>query len=306
VAKYRSLPFVIARRVNFVCATIFNKLGFYLMIAYSSKKIAFSCVLSFFLMMIFSQSGNAGEVMNQAEPESARLVEVRELVRSMNVGLTREDSRSSHEVLQCKAMLKDLLDKNLFVAIEPVKILYHHYPDYGDGPKTEQEVEKITPQDELIFGKVGKNLHTDKLVLSLKRCALAEANGEERRARALFNSFDVFSGAPPYRVYVLPDQLNPFPASKIVYWSEYLPDIASGRKGYSWVNANSCERTNNSFTPYLAESVNSKKSQQKAVLTSYPKALVVWSTTADRGVYADIYNLPYISLKKSRKICGWQ
>jgi len=194
----------------------------------------------------------------------------------------------------------------IFVPIEPVVVISHNYPPSIYENELDSREDSSGRTMRLIQATAVKKLIGEGLDSSLRQCAVTEPLGDERKAKVLFNGLDDLSGAPPYRIYILPKNLNPFPSSDMLYWSEYLPKIATGRKGYTWINLNSCETTNTSFTPYSATSLTADKDPQKAALTSYPDALIFWATTNYGGFYADIFNLPYINLQKSRNICSWK
>ena len=138
------------------------------------------------------------------ETEARRLEAVRTLIRDEKsrrlVG--DPDGKPKSTAAFCTAMLGDLLSKRGFKAIEPVAVLNFEYPVWDrDLPKTERD-----EREQIAARTLGPHL-----TKNLQRCGQEEANGNERKAVVLFNGFNYTAGAPPFRAYVLPEKLNPFP-----------------------------------------------------------------------------------------------
>ena len=227
------------------------------------------------------------------ETEAQRLEAVRTLIREEKsrrlVG--DPDGKPKSTAAFCTAMLGDLLSKKGFKAIEPVAVLNFEYPVWDrDLPKTERD-----ERERIATRKLGPFL-----TKSLQRCADVQEGSETR-----FSGFQQIFGAPPYRAYVLPKSLNPFPESKFVYWSEYLEKLGSGRKGYSWVNLDSCEHTSGTFGPTDSLRLKNNPRGETAALTSYRGKLVAWSVSHKQSFFADHFEPKYKTPMKSRIICHW-
>jgi len=272
------------------------------------KNYIFTAASEFFLVCCFMQTSEpalAQDAIEKYETESERFNQVYEIIISTGQKTLEDKYIQPEKLLQCKMILKDFMDKKLFVPVEPIAVISHNYPPSSHEIELDLKEDSVDRAVRLIQEKAVINLIGKKLDSSLRRCAVAEALGDERKAKVLFNGFNDFSGGPPYRIYILPKNSNPFFGSDLLYWSEFLPKLGTGRNGYTWIDLNSCEKTHTSFTPYFTTSLSAKEDPQKAVLTAYPNALIAWTTTDNGGFFADIYNLPYINSEKSRNICSW-
>ena len=227
------------------------------------------------------------------ETEAQRLEAVRTLIREEKsrrlVG--DPDGKPKSTAAFCTAMLGDLLSKRGFKAIEPVAVLNFEYPVWDrDLPKIERD-----GREQIAARTLGPYL-----TKSLQRCADVQEGSETR-----FSGFSEIVGVPPYRTYVLPKSLNPFPKSKFMYWSEYSEKLGSGRKGYSWVNLDSCEHT--SGTAVYTDSLrlrNDPKGQMSA-LTVYHGKLVAWDMARNFVFGAEQIEPKYESPMKSLTLCRW-
>lgn len=227
------------------------------------------------------------------ETEAQRLQTVRTLVgqeKSRRLQPASNDKPKSTAAF-CEAMLDDLLNNKGFKAIEPVAVLDFEYPvwDIALAEAERRERKRIAAKQ---LGPI--------LTKSLRRCA-----HDGRGDAVKFFGFHAVAGAPPYLAYVLPNSVNPFPESKLVYWSEYLEKLGTGRKGYSWVNLDICEHTNG--TSSLSDSLQLRDDPkgQVAALTLYQGKLVSWEVSRNRAFVADHFEPKYETPMKSRIICHW-
>lgn len=228
------------------------------------------------------------------ETEAQRLDAVRALIREEKsrrlVG--DPDGKPKNTAAFCTAMLGDLLGKRGFKAIEPVAVLDFEYPVWDrDLPKTERD-----GREQIAARTLGPYL-----TKSLQRCADVQEGSVAR-----FSGFHQIVGAPPYRAYVLPKSLNPFPKSKFVYWSEYVEKLGSGRKGYSWVNLDICEHTDGTSNQGMASlRVKNDPNGQKTALTIYQGKLAVWDVWRGQSFTVEQIEPKYESWNKSRINCTW-
>jgi hypothetical protein len=178
------------------------------------------------------------------ETEAQRLDAVRTLISQKKLHRltsTMPDGKPKSTAAFCERMLDDLLNHKDFKAIEPVAVLDFKYPIQNADRSMLERDESLLPPLEKQQSKYAAKKLGPYLTKSIQRCTDEEANGDERRARVLFNGFNYFAGAPPFRAYVLPKNLSPFPESTFAYWSELSENGYLGRKGYSWVNLDTCE-----------------------------------------------------------------
>lgn len=190
------------------------------------------------------------------ETEAQRLDAVRALIaseRSPRPAKTNDQYRQDGTTApSCNAMLQDLL-AGKYQAIEPMQIRDKHDPTVR-----EQSLDSIEVQELHGFPRV--------TTAKLRFCASAEAeekfHGIEDR---FFLGFDVFAGAPPFRVYRLPDAANPYRDMDFVYWS--VPKTGSGyRQDYHWVNLNHCKTVFGLQTSYSAgEEKESPRTNAQAI-----------------------------------------
>lgn len=176
---------------------------------------------------------------------------------------------------QCEKLLEDLLSNKSFKPLEPVAVLNFEYPIWDENlPLAERR-----KNNQIAAKQLGSTL-----VRSLKLC-----NDDGRGDAIKFQSFTLAAGAPPFRLYAYPDKLNPFPKSKLVYWSEYAESVGTGRKGYSWVDLQRCEHE--SGTPVLTDSLKLTHDPlgQQSALTLYKNMTVAWDVA--RGFMFKAYVL---------------
>ncbi len=242
------------------------------------------------------------------ETEAQRLQAVRTLIQQEKSRRLQPSSKvnPAGADAQCQRMLKDLLDGKEFKAIEPVAVLNFEYPIQNAEFSIYDRAENLLPpfekqQSENAAKQLGPLLNE-----GIQRCTDEEAKGDERKAIALFNGFGYAAGAPPYRAYMLPKKVNPFPKSKLVYWSEFVEASGKGRQGYSWVNLDICEHTDGTSDLGMAASrVKSDPQGQKAALTVYRGKLVVWDVWRGQSFAAEKINPKYVTWNKSRINCNW-
>ncbi len=241
------------------------------------------------------------------ETEAQRLQAVRTLIQQEKSRRLQPSSKvnPAGADAQCQRMLKDLLDGKEFKAIEPVAVLNFEYPIQNAEFSIYDRAENLLPpfekqQSENAAKQLGPLLNE-----GIQRCTDEEAKGDERKAIALFNGFGYAAGAPPYRAYMLPKKLNPFPKSKLVYWSEYVEATRKGSQGYAWVNLNICEHTNG--IPSLGDSTRRKNDPegQRSTLTQYRGNIVAWDVA--RGFMFDAHVVSSKSKRANRleNICSW-
>lgn len=204
-----------------------------------------SCVLRSYLGRLSTLNGYG------YEREAQRLDAVRALIASE---LAPRPAKTNDQYRQegttapsCNAMLQDLL-AGKYQAIEPVQIRDKHDPTVREQFLDSTEVQELHG-----FPRVT----TEKL----RFCASAEAEEKFQGIKdRFFLGFDVSVGAPPFRVYRLPDSANPYRDMDFVYWS--VPKTGSGyRQDYHWVNLNHCKTVFGPQTSYTAG--EEKKSPQE-------------------------------------------
>jgi hypothetical protein len=241
------------------------------------------------------------------ETEAQRLKAVRTLIQQDKSRRLHPSSKvnPAGADAQCERMLKDLLSGKEFKAIEPVAVLNFEYPIQNAEFSIYDRVENLLPplekqQSENAAKQLGPLLNE-----GIQRCTDEEANGDERKGSVLFNGFNFWAGGPPYRAYTLPKKVNPFPKSKLIYWSEYVEASRKGRNGYSWVNLDICEYVDSTFG--ISDSLQRKNDPngQAAALTIYRGKLVAWEVSRNYAFVADQLAPKYKSPQKSRNICRW-
>lgn len=237
------------------------------------------------------------------ETEAQQLEAIRSLIReekSMRLEGHSQGIPGSNAPF-CKKMLTDLLANKGFKAIEPVAILNHEYPvlspDQGPVQRSEWLVKKLMDIADKQLGKT--------LVEGLNQCATAEAHGDERRARNLFTAFSDWAGAPPYRVYVLPKKLNPFPDNQLIYLSEFVAETGLGKESYSWVNLKVCEHGYVIGQSTSSTRVKRNTQDLKTALTFYQGNLVAWDMNRNFAFSADLIKQKFKTPKKSQIVCRW-
>jgi hypothetical protein len=234
------------------------------------------------------------------ETEAQRLERVRTIIsqeksRRLKGYQYRQENSTAPS---CEVMLDDLLNNRGFEPVEPVAVLNHNYPLRS--PFLE---EKLSPEEEQ-QAQAAEDKMRPFLTKSLQQCAKAEADGDERRARALFNAFNYAAGVPPFRVYLLPEKINPFPDSNLMYWSEYAKKTGKGGEGYSWVNLKDCEHTWG-VRDLSSLGVKSDPKGQVAALTNYRDKLVVWVVSRGFRFEAQHYEPNYQDKVKAGTTCAW-
>lgn len=222
--------------------------------------IVASLVVGAFTSRAKSQTVDAPPI----ETEAQRLEAIRNLIsQEKSRRLVGDaDGKPQSTAAVCERMLDDLLSRKGFKAIEPVAVLDFEYPLSSVVLSQAQEQKNA---------RIAAERLGPSLTKSLQRCA-ADGRGDALKFDGFFSS----TGAPPFRAYVLPKNVNPFPGSKLVYWSEYEEKTGLGRKGYTWVNLDICERTGG--TPSLTDSLRLKKDPQgqRSSLTLYQEKVVSW------------------------------
>jgi hypothetical protein len=260
-------------------------------------------VMSVLPICAIAQSTNK----NRFETEAQRLERVRALIRQEPSRRLLEGAvgNSKNTAAFCEAMLHDLLDNKGFKPIEPVAVLDFQYPIQNPDRGIQDRDESLLPLHQKQQSQYAAKQLGPFLTNSIQRCTDEEANGDERKGSVLFNGFNYAAGLPPFRTYVLPKKLNPFPQAKLVYWSNYDESTGKGRKGYSWVNLNVCEHVNGTFGPIDSLRVKNDPQGQVEVLTNYRGKLVAWFVSRNLNFVADYFDPKYITPQKSRVICSW-
>ena len=242
---------------------------------------------------------------NIFETEAQRLEAVRTLIRQESSRRLSTIGKSKNTAAFCDVMLHDLLDNKGFKPIEPVAVLDFQYPIQNPDRGIQDRDEILLPPHQKQQSQYAVKQLGTFLTNSIQRCTDDEANGDERRGSVLFNGFDYAAGLPPFRAYVLPKKLNPFPQAKLIYWSNYEESTGKGRKGYSWVNLNVCEHVNRTFGSIDSLQIKNDPQGQVEALTSYRGKLVAWSVSRNSTFFADYFAPKYITPQKSRVICSW-
>lgn len=234
-------------------------------------KLISGCIL--LVLSTFSMFSNSKEF--KYETEEYRLAQVREIIQS-----EKRRDLSAHTYKQenstapsCEVMLNDLMRGKGFTPIEPLTIFNHSYPNWN------MNVSILPSTDKLKEAEEDSKPLGPFLASSLQRCSVAEAEGDLERARLLFSGVNQLIGNPPYRIYSLPEEINPFPFSRLLYWSEYDESTGKGRKGYSWVDLDSCQHTSGIQALTQSQKLRDDPQGQVAALTSYNNRLVGWKVS---------------------------
>lgn len=240
-------------------------------------------------LLAFGPPASRAESSATGRSEAERLDSVREIVsKEPGARLTAPDGkRHPSGVAQCSRMLRDLLHRRGFSPTEPVAVLEHTYPfQPADRPMSERDEDLLPEPDRSESKKAGRELGA--LTESINRCADAEANGDEQRGAVLFNGFDATTGSPPFRIYRIRPEINPFPSAAIAYWSEFSREFTTGREGYTWVDLRRCERLGS--IPVFTNStlVEQDPEGQQAALATYHGGLAVWSTQRPNGFFVHV------------------
>jgi hypothetical protein len=218
------------------------------------------------------------------ETEAQRLDAIRAMVASEPPGRLEA---TGMDASLCESMLDDLRNRRNFRPVEPVAVLDHEYPVLDPKLPIDQDPATLPPElkrraerDRRLLGPV--------LSKGIANCPRAEPEGD------FLGLLDAFAGAPPYRVYTLAPPLNPFPEAKLIYWSEYIEKIGAGRKGYDWVNLDTCNHVGGVPSGTDSASLRKDPKSQPAALTTYKgKFVVSWTAQKGLGYYADIPKPPF-------------
>ncbi len=221
----------------------------------------------------------------RAETGAERLERVREIIKAEQ---RRDPSQYNHRpenstAPSCEVMLDDLMKGKGFSAIEPIAVFDHEYPSWN------MRLSYFPPPDQLKQAEEDTKLLGPLLAASLQRCSLAEAEGNEERAKALFLGLDEWVGKPPFRLYVLPDWLTPFSSSNFLYWSEYGEELGHGREGYSWVNLDDCQHIGGIRALTQAQWLRTDPFGQISALAVYRGHLVGWKVSRGRRFELEYY-----------------
>lgn len=235
------------------------------------------------------------------ETEAQRLERVRTIISQEKSRRLKERQylQVNSTAPSCEVMLDDLLSNRGFEPLEPVAVFNHNYP------LRSPFLEERLPLEEEQQAQAAEEKMGSFLANSLQKCAKVQAEGDEERARTLFNAFNYAAGAPPFRVYQLPEGVNPFPESKLIYWSEYLRESNKGRKGYSWVDLDSCEHTWGISGLTDSSSLEKDPHGQVGVLTVYEGRLVSWVVSRGFRFEAGYYDYYYPGNVKAGASCAW-
>lgn len=172
------------------------------------------------------------QLVNGFETEAQRLEAVRRLIATEPMPRPAETNdnyrQSGTTAPTCNALLQDLL-AGKYKAIEPVQIRTREdwrNKDLGDPPSWQTQALNGFPKS------------TTK---KLRYCASEEAAEKFKGIEAqFFFGFDSIGGPPPYRVYRLPVEVNPYPDAHFLYWTNYNAIDGHGSP-YVWVNLDSCK-----------------------------------------------------------------
>ena len=274
-------------------------------LAFSPSLTVLSLVCCLTAPHAISQSQSAKKL--PIETEAQRLDAVRTLIsqeKSRRLG-GGPDGKPKSTAAFCERMLDDLLNHKDFKAIEPVAVLDFEYPIQNADRSMLERDESLLPPLEKQQSKYAAKKLGPYLTKSIQRCTDEEAKGDERKGSVLFNGFDYFAGAPPFRAYALPKYVNPFPEAKLIYWSELTKNRFWGRKGYSWVNLDICEHLPNARG--WAWSEKSEPVGPIGALTQYHDKLVTWeiSSIEKESFTAIFYGPEHEPPLESGIMCHW-
>ncbi len=241
-----------------------------------------------------------------AETEAERLERVREIIKAeqRREPLEYVPRPNNSTAPSCEVMLDDLMKGKGFSAIEPIAVFDHEYPSWN------MRLSYFPPPDQLKQAEEDAKLLGPLLAASLQRCSLAEAEGNEERAKALFLGLDEWVGKPPFRLYVLPDWLTPFSSSNFLYWSEYGEELGHGREGYSWVDMDSCEHVGGIQALTQSKFLLDDPLGQQAALAVYKNHLVAWKVSRGYMFALDYYEnrsdlISDEAVSRNRTLCAW-
>jgi len=225
--------------------------------SFESNRDARAMMLGIFGVVVFALAlplAHCKEI-DKSESEVERLEKLRNLIRRESNGRLKLARSPGINAPACKTMLKDLLSGVGFSPIEPVEI-------------------------------VSENESNDK---PWRYCWNAEANGDEQRARRLFLSFSIGTGGAPFRIYKLPNEINPYPSADLFFFQEKQPAPVDGLRdrGFNWVDLKKCEYVGGLGN--LAEGRDFFENPQghQVALTQYAKGLAVWSVAENYGYIVD-------------------
>lgn len=222
--------------------------------------------------LIACVTGNSQDVAPKfnTQTEASRLEAVRQLIRDESTIRLHQVSRApgTHGP-DCTRMLNDLLQYRNFDPIEPVRVLeFDYYPVPSKGPPDHVEGPIREAEKRISETQLGAELSE-----RIRWCASEppELGGKHLQ---YFDGFEFLVGAPPYRFYDIPKQINPHPEAELFFWAEYEPVHHHGA-GYAWVNLKRCSYIGGEST-VDANRVKDPDGHRTAV-ARYGKGLAVWS-----------------------------
>lgn len=251
-----------------------------------ARGIVFSCASCFALSAM-------SQLARGIPSEADRLSSVRKVISTLSMRQLADPvaQDSPRDAAFCRRMLDDLLRGSGFRPVEPIAVLQHAYPiQNADRPMAERQEDRLPEPQRRQAQTAARAL--GPLNAGIQRCAAADAGGDAQRAEVLFNAFGAGAGQPPYRVYAVPRDVAPFPPATMAYWSEFSPELGSGRTGYEWVDLGNCERVGS--MPALTDStlLTQDPEGQQAALATYEGHLVTWSTQRPIGFLAYVAPKP--------------
>lgn len=267
------------------------------------QKITSNCatgaVLGFFLFGLMvveaAQAGSSGS--SAIEAEAKRLKVVRELVRrEAATGVTNtEFSTPGTKGPDCKQMLGDLLAGRGFRAIEPVAVLpYDYYPINRSWPNDQSEQKTIEAQEQ-----VNEKLLGNELTQKIKWCA-SEPTELGGRHLEYFEGLHPPNGMAPYRIYKLPNSINPLPRAELFFWASSGPKGQGYGGHFSWVDLTVC-----SYVGGMNQALSGVvPSSRKTALTRYGDGLATWNIVANTSFEVE-YKKRGSEDHLIGKVCTW-
>lgn len=228
-----------------------------------------------------------------AVSEAERVRRVRDLIRTGNPRFAWPDSpsRLAEGRPYCERLMTDFLRGVGFNPIEPVAILLES--------SESRDAQNWVPLS-AIKRASGARLHAS-FSKAIERCSADDSATPDR-----FYEFNEFTGAPPYRVYRLSPLINPVPDAELVYWSEYIPRLGAGRKGYTWVNLNICGEVFGRTAMTEALSLAADFRGQLGALTLYEGRVVTWDVSRGFLVQAIVLDRRAKDAGFMHALCTWK
>lgn len=233
------------------------------------------------------------------QSEAQRLSTVRKLVREEPSVRFHKLSRSpGSPALDCTDMLNALLSNRGLKPIEPSVILDHdHLPVDRSWLPPSLERDKGSAEEAANEQRLGR-----ELAAKIRWCA-SEPEQLGGRHAGYFDGFSFLVGAPPYRIYELPKELNPYPQADLFFWASYEPVNHHGGK-FSWVDLQQCSYVSGANAVSSPDQASNRQDHQVAI-SQYKMGIAIWSV-APRFSFEAQYWRPAANQEPAvNQVCSW-